>query len=348
MNPENISIPDGGGNLEYKIFRQRKHDQMKTPEDVLAGLVQEATGSILIRLERIIAGEVNEVYSVETETGQKVIVRIFHGQKDKFYKEQWAFEQCALAGVPVPQMILIKSIEVGGEPREVCVESVIPGVSLNHELEDKVTGEIPVEKETELVFLLHQVGKILSKIHSISTNGFGRLDRNGNGKFSSVRDLVLGDVYTAKEKILPALSERPDDLPIVLQAFEIIEKESVSLTFSSPCLLHNDFSPSHLFVDQGKISGTIDMENASGGDPVLEFARWDNKVGKVYPLKYLKEGYENQELFLEDFERRLNFWKILNSFTSLGYCLEVKKESGIKKAIKGLRAAIEYFTSGKH
>jgi len=337
MSPENIPTINNDSQ-EYKSWRLAKHDKMITPVEVLRDIVLEATGSVLSNHYRIIEGEVNEVYSAETESGQEIVIRIFHGRKIKFYKEQWAFEECAKVGVPVPKMLLVKSTDVDGEPREICVESKLPGVHLN-----KIPEISTPEMERERVDLLHQIGQILSRIHSIPTNGFGTLDQNGNGKFSSVRDLISNDSYINKNRILPGLADRPDDLQTVLRAYEILEQESESYTSPSSSLVHNDISPPHIFVDQGSISGVIDMENACGADPVSDLARWDSKFGREYPLKYIIEGYENKRLFTGNFERKLGFWKIYKSLTSLSYNIEVNKPTGIRKSLNGLREALILF-----
>ena len=334
MNNENTT-PSSNDSQTYEDWRQTKHEGMKTSDEVVAEAVLEATGSGMITHHSIIAGEVNEVYSAKTESGQEVIVRIFHGQKAKFYKEQWAFEQCAKKGVPVPKMLLVKSIEAGEKPLEICVESKLPGVSL-----DKVPEINTREKKIDL---LHQIGKILSQVHSIPTAGFGPLDKEGHGKFTSVPDFILHNSYIKKEKILSELVGRPADIQMVVRAYEILNQELTNYTSPPPCLIHNDISPQHIFVDQGKISGLIDMENACGSDPISELARWDVKFGKEFPLKYIIEGYENKELFTGDFEKKLAFWKIYKSLTSLSYNINVNKPSGINKSLKDLRETLDSF-----
>jgi len=334
MNQENVPIPKDDGQ-EYKSWRQAKHEGMNTPTGTIESIILEATGLSLVKLTRIIAGEVNEVYLAEIESGQEVIIRIFHGQKAKFYREQWAFEQCAKKGVPVPKMLLVKSIEASEKPLEICVESKLPGVSL-----DKVTEINTLEKKIDL---LHQIGKILSQVHSIPTTGFGPLDKEGHGKFTSVPDFILHNSYIKKEKILSELVGRPADIQMVVRAYEILNQELTNYTSPPPCLIHNDISPQHIFVDQGKISGLIDMENACGSDPISELARWDVKFGKEFPLKYIIEGYENKELFTGDFEKKLAFWKIYKSLTSLSYNINVNKPSGINKSLKDLRETLDSF-----
>lgn len=199
MNQENAPISKDDGQ-EYISWRQTKHEGMNTPTSLIENVIFEATDSRLVKLKRIIAGEVNEVYLAETESGQEIIIRIFHGQKAKFYKEQWVFEQCAKVGAPTPQMLLVKSIEVNGKPLEICIETKLSGTSF-----DQIPEILNSKMDGERINILHQIGQILSKIHSIPTNGFGPLDRNGNGKFPSIQELISGDTYISRDRILPSL-----------------------------------------------------------------------------------------------------------------------------------------------
>jgi aminoglycoside phosphotransferase (APT) family kinase protein len=326
-------------NSEQKTFRQLKHEGMNTPTGVIKDVVIRATSSVVSEINRIINGEINEVYDVLIESGDNVIVRINHGEENKLEKEQWAIAQCEKAGVPVPHVFLVEDIEVDSKILHICVESKIPGVGLDH-----VSDILTPEKTLERSNLLKQVGRALSGIHSVPTNGFGVLDKDGNGKFASVAELISGNLYIRKEKILPALNDRPNDLEIVLKAYEILEREAKNYPSFPACLIHNDISPQHILVDGENVSGVIDLEAATGGDPILEFARWDFKYGKEFPLKDILEGYENKEVLFGDFERKLNFWKIYRSFISLRYCINNNKQEGINKSIKGIREASQYFS----
>lgn len=325
-------------NSENETFRRLKHEKMNTPTEIINGIVSKATNSTVVNINRIINGETNEVYDVLIESGDNVIVRINHGEENKLEKEQWAIAQCEKAGVPVPHVFLVEDIEVDSKILHICVESKIPGVGLDH-----VSDILTPEKTLELSNLLKQVGGVLSGIHSVPTNGFGVLDKDGNGKFASVAELISGNLYIRKEKILPALNDRPKDLEIVLKAYEILEREAKNYPLSSACLIHNDISPQHILVDGEKVSGVIDLEAATGGDPILEFARWDFKYGKEFPLEYILAGYENKEVLSGDFERKLNFWKIYRSFVSLRYCIKNNKREGIDKSIRGIKEASNYF-----
>jgi Ser/Thr protein kinase RdoA (MazF antagonist) len=184
---------------------------------------------------------------------------------------------------------------------------------------------------------------MLFKIHSVHPNGFGTLDGNGKGEASSVTEYILNSGYFRRDLVLPKLNDRPDDQALVLHVYEILEKEAANYSPVSPSLVHNDYSPEHVFVDEGEVSGIIDMENSCGLAPIFDLARWDSKFGAKFPLKYLIEGYGDQELFKGDFERELNYWKMFNHIKSLRYNLDKSNQAGIDKCLNGLRELMPQF-----
>lgn len=309
--------------IEHESFGEMKNRGWNTPREIIASVVSEAIGSDLKYVRRIVNGETNEVHNVTTESGQEVIVRIFHGEKPKFAKEKWALEQCRVKGVPVPEMYAVKNIKVADDTREICVESKIPGHSLENNSES-------------LKDLLRQLGQALRMIHSIQTHGFGKLDDKGVGKFSTVEEMIAGDKYINQDSILPAFKDDPDKTTILTHAYEILRRDAGRYTSPQSYLIHNDLSPEHVLIEDGKISGLIDFEHASGADPVQEFALWDFKHDKKFPLKYIIEGYCSDGTVVPDFEKRLNFWKIYRAMTSLRYCIREKKQKGIERAMMAI------------
>ena len=96
--------------------------------------------------------------------------------------------------------------------------------------------------------------------------------------------------------------------------------------------MHNDYGPKHFLIHEGKISGILDFENAEGGDPVREFARWDFFGQNKPEWGVLKEGYENQSLFEGDFQQRFQLWKIFLGVQHLEYYTKEQNPSGISLA----------------
>jgi aminoglycoside phosphotransferase (APT) family kinase protein len=339
MNPNPKESVEPVAEPEYEKYRREKHEKMTTSPEVIGDIVIESLGSPMAGCERIVAGESNEVYCIKTESGNEAIIRISHGKNSKFERERWAFEQCAKVGAKTPSMIWIGSKELETGKIHVCVETKIQGVSL-----DKVIDATDPEKEPKLRKLLNEVGKTLSRIHSIRTKGFGVLDGNGNGENSSVTEMVLGNKDVIKDDILKHLADRPDDAETIISAYEILTEQVGENESSDPRLVHNDFSPQNMLVHNGQIF-VIDFESAQGGNPLIDFALWEAKHGKEYPTEYIQGGYENQELFSGDFQKRLNFWKLHRCLGKLRYCLREKKLKAADKALESIKQAISFLSS---
>ena len=341
MKETNESPDISPAETEYEAYRRQKHEKMNAPEALIADAVEKATGSKIATTERIIAGESNEVYSVVTESGDEVIVRISHSGKDRFEKEKWAFKRCKEAGVPTPEMLYVGDAVVEEKRLGICVETKLPGIGL-----DQIEGLRDPENAERLSQLLFKVGETLADLHTIVVDGFGKLDGHWKGRFHSVPELIASDVGIGEATIVGMLADRPEDIALVHEAHAILVDEAKQYPYAEPRLIHNDPSPKHVLFEGDEISGLIDMEGAGGGDPLSELARWDLKYGKKYPLGPLLKGYASKDpkILEGEFDRKLNFWKIYKALTNLRYNLEAKKPpSSIKKSLTGLKGAVEYF-----
>ena len=88
-------------------------------ENIIKEIVIKATGSEISNLDRIVAGEVNEVYDATTNDGN-YIVRISRGESTEFLAEKWALDKSREAGVLAPNMFFVDEIESEGKILKVC------------------------------------------------------------------------------------------------------------------------------------------------------------------------------------------------------------------------------------
>ncbi len=307
--------------LELVKKSRAKHVRFfSTPQGVIGSAVQRAVGSSIASKHRITKGEANEVYAVDSTNGQELILRISRlcDSESRFQRERWAMEQCAKLGVPVPHVISIQTIEHENRPLRISIENRLPGVPLDELAEGNLSKQ-------GLAELLRRTGAVLSKVHSVRTNGFGELDKDGNGIYNSI-----GGMFSRKELDLERLIEVARavdcDPNLVDRAFSAVHECQSKYRAILPHLIHNDFAPCHVLISGDRISGIIDFEIAQGGDPIREFARWQFFYEDRYPLHYLKEGYENNATFGDDFERRLYFWKLYIGLRNLNWYFYTKNK----------------------
>ncbi len=321
---------------EYQLFVKDKHERLfNAPEEIINAAIEKATGSKIISKERIIKGEANEVHSVNTEDGQRVIIRISHGDEPAFEREQWAIERSVEAGVLAPYVLLVDQAYDGEKSLALSVETQLRGIPMN-ELDDLLNPE----NKDLLDDLLRQAGQVLSAINSVKVAGFGELDKEGKGIYATVQEALLNE-YVAGSELFEILDKVGLDPAVSTKALDILKKGASTYPPIQPRLTHNDFGPKHLLIDNNKISGVIDFENADGGDPVKEFARWKFYFDDKYPLDTLMQGYSDKGIFSEDFEQRLQLWMIHWSLAGLHYYYKEKNTIGIKLAKRKLLECVD-------
>src|SRR5690349_16796012 len=99
------------------------HAEQEISAELLNDILHEVSPERVLAKQRIIAGEVNEVYEVTFADGLDVIVRISRNQAKNiahFEQEQWAIRECGARGVPVPEMLGIWRRSTEGQSLDIC------------------------------------------------------------------------------------------------------------------------------------------------------------------------------------------------------------------------------------
>ena len=100
----------------YEKHLAELHAKQTVPAEVLDDILRVVSSAPVVAKQRIIAGEINEVYDVEFADGVHVIVRISHDEDQPFEQEQWAIRECALRGVPVPEVLGVWHRSTSNQP----------------------------------------------------------------------------------------------------------------------------------------------------------------------------------------------------------------------------------------
>jgi len=290
----------------YRRHLEALHARLETPDEIVLATLAEVSRAKVEERRRIAEGEANEVHSFRLGDGLAVIMRIARSNARGFEAERWAIEACRNEGVPVPEILLIKRVESGGGPVDICIQRKIEGELLSNCLD--LTRE-------RLRVLTAEAGDILSRVHRVHTQGLGYLNGVGEGAFASFDDLMAG--FLGEEGAYVALAEaRNFETGLIRRAFAAITlavREAAPIRVS---LTHNDFFPKHLLVKDGRISGLIDFGEVSGEASANEFAKWDYLVGDQLPVAWLREGYADKSLFDGGYDRLFPALKLIT-----GLCL---------------------------
>lgn len=287
----------------YQEFLEKRHSALNTSDEILGNIVTKVNSSGLRTKNRIIAGEVNEVYEVVPNEGKSLIVRISRAEHVRFPAEKWAIEKCKEVGVPVPNVLLLDTVETGSEKLEICVEEKLEGVPLEELLKKESLSQ------SEIKDITVQAGQVLSKIHSINIEGFGGIDASGVGKHRTWLDYMLKQ----NQKLSIVLEKAQDigvELDLIEKAFGVLERYKSSYGDTKSRLAHADYGVKHMLIKNKKINGIIDFEYARGTDISYDFAWWNYFGENWTSVDWLIEGYEKNGDLGENFETRMHLVKI--------------------------------------
>lgn len=220
----------------------------------------------------------NEVYDIRVASGARFALRLARRPGDRFPAESWALQQCATAGIPVPQIVRMGRLDEP-EPMEFCLMSWIEGDRLLW-----VTDKLGAETTCSLV---EEAGWFLARLHRVPTRGFGLIDGTGTGPHESIktdRRAALGDA----EAIIDAAQSLGIDRGLLNAGLAAAVDSAPS---GASYLVHGDFATKHIVVRNGALTAILDFEAARASDPAYDLAIWDLINGAVPPRSCLTTGY---------------------------------------------------------
>jgi len=293
---------------DYQRHLAGLHANLQTPDEIILAALAEVSSAAVESRRRIAEGEANEVHAFRLANGLEVVMRIARNARG-FENERWAIDACALEGVPVPEVLLIKRADAATGPVDLCIQRKLPGELLSNSL------SLPREA---LRMLTNQAGELLSRVHRVKTYSLGYIDGTGKGPFADFGSLMAD--FLGQAVAYEGLAARLGlDAAIMPRAFDCIEAAIRGAAPVRTSLIHNDFLPKHLLVLDGRITGLIDFGEASGESPVMEFVKWDYFASAALPLSWLCEGYADKSLFDQGYERLFPAFRLMTSLCLLAW-----------------------------
>lgn len=313
------------------------HAKLVTPDETIQEIVKEGSGHSLVGKTRIVAGEVNEVYDIELENGEHIILRIARNGYPNFVQEKWAIEKVQNLGVPVPKILLVKHFKVGEEEKSACLMEKVDGEPLER-------GSIEFDKlDLKLKRrLINQAGEILSKIHSIETEGFGWIIGEGQAIHKTSDELIY-ELLSQQEKFEKIALEENLGKDIVQKALDIIRNFKPAYSQVKPHLNHGDYSHKHFMIKGNRIVAILDWGGIRSDTPVYDFAWWDYRFSDHIPTEWLKEGYTNKALFADSFEEFLHMLRLFGGLEMIAWYHQEKYKPAVEKAKAKLIKDLKFF-----
>lgn len=307
-------------------------DRMTSSQQTVEAVVGEAIGSVPFETERLVVGVGNEVYKLCFEDNSPVsnlILRIHHSEHPEFGYEKWAFEELTKHGVPVPKVLKIGTYESQGKHLSYSLETLIPGISLDEILTNGLTEGMRLDYAI-------QAGKTLARIHNVKTSGHGHLRDQGIGKYSTlVASMQQHEDY---EDLMNALNDTELTVQNLDEAVALIDCVH---TEEEPHLVHVDYAPKHIIIDDHTISGVIDFETCLSGYAATDFNRWRAQESRI-TMQELLVGYERIRKLPPDFWNLMYVVQVHSALRTILYHYRTTKDAvEIQKAAAEAKELIE-------
>lgn len=312
---------------------------MSTPFELINTYVQKAVKSPVANANRLVIGQMNEVYNITTEDGQNIIVRISPQEDPRFEAERWALDASRKAGVPTPKVFLVEKAVFNKKTVTFCIEEKLSGKPLDELLKDKKT-------KIKLNNAIKQIGDVLGKMHRVQVDGLGYLQPNGKGWDIPFSKIML-DLIEKEDELLTAAAKWDVSHSKVNKGLALLAKNTALYDWNKPSLTHGDFGPPHILVEDDSITGIIDMQECSGNHPVFDFVHWETTYGKDIPLQQLIDSYSNKALFDETFEPLFHLVLLRHCLWMLIVNVEHENPHGVDVFGHGIDRALNFFSNGK-
>lgn len=265
---------------QKKIERVNVPNPVKLEGQVLKDAIKTDFGIEIMDIEEIDVGFKNRFFRATTTQEKKIFIAI---NKDKavIEVELFGYELLKQKGILVPEVITYQE-----NPPTLGSPTAILSAARGVNLED---ANLPLEQENAIY---EKIGEILRKINEIKIEGFGPL-RKVDGVFRGEYDTYEKYCEWRKEtfdKAVGFLREKKLITPKEVEKLNKILKEISALNLEQSYLLHRHMRREHVFIDQGEISGIIDLARLAAGDPRYDIAL--SLLSQNERLqKYFKKGY---------------------------------------------------------
>lgn len=272
--------------------------------DKLQQLVRREFSDTASALEQLVEGEESQAFSF-TDSDKAYVLRV-HITEDGFKKDAYAFENFTSGTLPIPEVYRIGSVDAS---HAFCISQKLPGITLQD------ANEEAIEK------LLEATNEVLTAIHDSvisTTSGYGSFTIDGTGKFGSWHEFLISVLAPSADQ-WDTVRERSDP-----ELIDDIVREFESLLPYCPeerRLLHADFGSNNVLTDGTRITGVLDWETASYGDPVFDMggfwstwlmcvrkqsAYWDEVHGHLLHYQERKHCYDLRMALAEIYENALD------------------------------------------
>ena len=277
-------------------------------------------------------GEISAVYEVRC-ADRDLIVKIYPNVLTaRLHKEVRVYELLRGSGASCPEMVHW-DVSRRDLPHAYAVMTKVPGRPLS-----EVSGGLPAE---ETAGLYREMGRTLRAMHGVRVERFGPID----GPQESSNEAYVGGQLDLR---LAQFTEFGGDPELHARLSAHVRDHRHLLTrCDAPVLCHNDFHERNVMVAEQdgpgsplRMTGVIDMENALGGDPLMDLARTDYFAvrGDAERQRHLFEGYGDLP---GDWPERLAFYRLCHALEQWHWLATLGETAALPAIAEQLRECLK-------
>ncbi len=273
-------------------------------EEQIKTIAKKEFDAEVIKIKKITEGYSHYMYNVRINKEPYELIFRFSNNKKKdvnLAKEKYVMEVMSKNNLPIPKIYAFDNSKKESSEEYMVLEKM-SGIRL-----DTIWDSMTKEEKTQVT---EEIGKILSKIHSIKFEEFGYIREGGEIDFDvAFRFKQMGDPLTHSRYLRGELKDyfinfsrlisyRHLPKEFFRNYMDFLHKNLETLDYSEkPVLIHSDFMTGHLFVKKDnsvyKIVGLIDFELAKASAPQGDFIKLHRQGFFDDPdlKEALKKGY---------------------------------------------------------
>lgn len=270
-------------------------------------------------LEPVAEGVSTYVYRLR-RGHERLYLRVLPEASASFAPEAYAHRLLRTHGVRVPDVLHVEDHNQILQ-RSVMVTTEIPGRSVAAHGVDASTDRVVAE-----------AGQDLAIINRVAVSGYGWIRREPGPVMALaaelptaqdfVHDHLLGDLSILRGRVL----SEPD-----LAAISRIVADHPAWWDNEPAhLAHGDLDLTHIFLDEGRYTGIIDLGEMRGAPRWYDLGHFRLHDGEALPIQalpWLLEGYQRVTPLPPDIDGRMTFWSLLIALRALARSLIVSPPS---------------------
>lgn len=233
---------------------------MKVPTEEVARTIAGDLGiGRVIKVERFGTGKAHYVYDVTTE-GDEVVIRLTRAkQQADFVSAYYWYELLKPKGIPLPT---IRKYDLEGKQYGFPMLAMdrLPGKDLWH-----VYVELSREQKENLATEIVHIQEIVGGLEPAKGFGYAR----------SYNDTDLYDSWKGvMDHYMRRITRRNEKTKLIEEKYierlrELYEKFEVYFNEVRPTAFLDDTTTKNVIIDQGKLSGIVDVDYVCFGDPLF-------------------------------------------------------------------------------